>query len=111
MSDYYDSICPFCENNLLLTYFCEDCTSVFCQECVHFAIADDLICASCGSHEISMANMSSLECKSCKSRHIASVQKQVKTCPSCSSNRVVKIVDKILSQQINNDNADIKNVS
>ncbi len=94
MSDYYDNLCPFCENNLLLTYFCEDCTSVFCQECVHFAIADDLICASCGSHEISMANMASLECKSCKSRHIASVQKQVKTCPNCSSNGVVKIVDK-----------------
>ncbi|TFG19029.1 MAG: hypothetical protein EU530_07475 [Promethearchaeota archaeon] len=95
MSDaYYESCCPFCEKNLLLSYFCQNCASVFCEECVHFALTDELVCATCGSREISMENMTALECKECKSRHIASVQKHVKTCPSCSSDQVTKIVDK-----------------
>ncbi|MHA1112082.1 MAG: hypothetical protein ACTSRE_13320 [Promethearchaeota archaeon] len=91
---YYENLCPFCESNLLLSYFCEECHSVFCEECVHFALTDELKCATCGSKEVSMENMAQLECKDCKSKHIVSVQKQVKTCPSCSSDHVMKIVDK-----------------
>ena len=94
MSDYYENLCPFCESNLLLSYFCADCHSVFCEDCVHFTIADELVCSSCGSREISMENIAALECKNCNSRHIASIQKQIKTCPQCSSDHVVKIVQK-----------------
>ncbi|MBN2155722.1 MAG: B-box zinc finger protein [Candidatus Lokiarchaeota archaeon] len=94
MSDYYENLCPFCENNLLLSFYCEDCNAVFCNDCVHYALTDELVCASCGSKEISMANMAALECKQCHSRHITTVQKQIKTCPNCSSNSVTKIVDK-----------------
>jgi hypothetical protein len=94
MTDYYENLCPFCENNLLLSYFCEDCTSVFCEECVHFALTDEMACAACGSKEVSLVNLAALECKECRSKHIVTVQKQVKTCPSCSSSHVTKIVDK-----------------
>jgi len=94
MSDYYENLCPFCENNLLLTYFCSDCTAVFCENCVQYALNDELICTNCGSKEISMVNMAALECKQCKSNHITSIQKKLHTCPNCSSGNVVKIITK-----------------
>lgn len=94
-TDYYEELCPFCENNLLLIYLCEECSAVFCGDCLKEAYTDELICSNCGHTNILKNKSDKFVCKECKSENIISIKKKVQVCPNCGDNHVIKISDKI----------------
>ncbi|MHA1819233.1 MAG: hypothetical protein ACTSU2_03470 [Promethearchaeota archaeon] len=90
-----DELCPFCENNLILTYICEDCNAVFCSDCLKEIWSEEFVCSNCGSHNIEEDKSSKrIYCKECKSENIITLRKKVKICPNCMGQNVVKIEDK-----------------
>lgn len=94
-TDYYEELCPYCENNLLLIYLCEECSAVFCGDCLKESYTDDLICSNCGHTNILKNKSDRFICKECKSENIISIKKKVQLCPNCGDTHVIKISDKI----------------
>ncbi|MHA1727485.1 MAG: hypothetical protein ACTSWY_01980 [Promethearchaeota archaeon] len=95
--DYYQGLCQFCENSLILQYICEDCNAVFCADCLKESTTTELVCNNCGGANISKDKNDKFYCKECKSETIVSVQKTQGICPNCAGSNVMKITEKAQS--------------
>ncbi|MHA1339571.1 MAG: PH domain-containing protein [Promethearchaeota archaeon] len=94
MNDYYEELCPFCEHNIFLTYICEDCTAVFCGDCLKEKVSEELICSNCGHNELERNKAGKFYCVKCNSENIISVKKTLYTCPNCGESKIIKISEK-----------------
>ncbi|MBD3353115.1 MAG: hypothetical protein GF364_16660, partial [Candidatus Lokiarchaeota archaeon] len=95
MIDYYEDLCPFCENNLLLMYLCESCNAVFCGDCIQEAEKEVLMCSDCGYEDIQESKSDKFVCNRCDSENIISVKKTIQICPNCASSYVIRITEKV----------------
>lgn len=94
MADYYEELCPFCENNYLLIYLCEECHAVFCGDCLKETTREELICYNCGRSDLEQNKSGKFYCKNCDSENIISEKRTVPACPNCAESSVVKIIQK-----------------
>jgi len=90
-----EQICRFCHRYVQLAYYCEDCGSNCCSDCLHEDHVDHYICQECNSKKVESSNSEKKRiCKDCGSENVARVSQLIKSCPKCHSHHIVNIYEK-----------------
>jgi len=90
-----EQICRFCQRYVKLAYYCEECGSSCCSDCLHEERVDYLICQECNSRNIETTNSEKRkECKDCGSENIVKTNQLLKSCPKCHSHQIINIYEK-----------------
>ncbi|MHA1562512.1 MAG: PH domain-containing protein, partial [Promethearchaeota archaeon] len=94
MPIYKNESCPICGKNPNLTYICEDCHEIFCEDCVDLNGEDNLVCVQCGDADIHSDKHGRPFCRKCGSHNMRNIKKLNPTCRICESENVVLIEEK-----------------
>ncbi len=90
-----EQVCRFCHSYVKLAYYCEECGSSCCSECLHEKKVDFFICQECKSKNIEILNSENKKvCKDCGSENVVKVNQRLKSCPKCDSHQVINIYEK-----------------
>jgi len=95
MLDQHIQICRFCQRNVKLAYYCEDCGISCCNDCLHEEKYDFYVCQDCNSKNIEILDSGKKKiCKSCEKENVKLVNQQLKSCPKCHSHQIINIYEK-----------------
>ncbi|MHA1718095.1 MAG: PH domain-containing protein [Promethearchaeota archaeon] len=94
MPIYPNEVCPICGENPNLTYICEDCHEIFCEDCVDIHEEENLGCVQCGSTDIHYDKHGHPFCRDCGGNNLRTIKKLIPSCRICESENVISIVDK-----------------
>jgi len=95
MSDQHIQICRFCQRNIKLAYYCEDCGTSCCSDCLHEEKYDFYVCQDCNSKNIEILDSGKKKvCKNCGKENVKLVNQQLKSCPKCHSHQIINIYEK-----------------
>ncbi|MFX1555855.1 MAG: B-box zinc finger protein, partial [Promethearchaeota archaeon] len=95
MSELHLQICRFCQRNIKLAYYCEDCGASCCSDCLTEERIESFICQDCNSKNIQVSESGKKKfCKDCGKDNIAQVNQLIKSCPKCHSNHIINIYEK-----------------
>ncbi|TFG02444.1 MAG: hypothetical protein EU539_13100 [Promethearchaeota archaeon] len=95
MSDKNLQLCRFCQRNVKLAYYCEECGASCCSDCLHDERIDYFICQDCDSKNIEFFDSEGKKkCKDCESENITKVTQHLKSCPKCHSHKILNIYEK-----------------
>ena len=90
-----EQICRFCQRYVKLAYYCEDCGSSCCSDCLHEKKVDFYICQECNSKNIDVSDSEKRKvCKECGKENIIKVNQLLKSCPKCGSHKIINIYEK-----------------
>ncbi|UCC20092.1 MAG: hypothetical protein JSV62_02080 [Promethearchaeota archaeon] len=90
-----EQICRFCHRYVKLAYYCEECGSSCCSECLHEKKVDFFICQDCKSKNIEILKSENKKyCKDCGKDNITKVNQRLKSCPKCDSHQIINIYEK-----------------
>ncbi|KKL57979.1 hypothetical protein LCGC14_2230020, partial [marine sediment metagenome] len=90
-----EQICRFCHKYVQLAYYCEDCSSNCCSDCLHEEYIDYNKCQDCNSRKIDNLDSDKKKvCNDCGSENIVKGSQLIKTCPKCNSHNIVNIYEK-----------------
>ncbi|MFX1431728.1 MAG: hypothetical protein ACFFCY_16300 [Promethearchaeota archaeon] len=90
-----EQVCRFCHRYVKLAYYCEECGSSCCSECLHEKKVDFFNCQDCKSKNIELSNSENKRiCKDCGSENVAKVNQRLKSCPKCDSHEIINIYEK-----------------
>jgi hypothetical protein len=90
-----EQVCRFCHRYIKLAYYCEECGSSCCSECLHEKKVDFYICQECKSKNIEILKSENEKvCKDCGSDDIVKVNQRLKSCPKCDSHQIINIYEK-----------------
>jgi hypothetical protein len=88
-------ICRFCQRNVKLAYYCEDCGVSCCSDCLHEEKIDSYICQECNSKNIIVPESGNKKtCKDCGTDNIIRSNQLLKSCPKCHSHQIINIYEK-----------------
>lgn len=95
MSEQLFQICRFCQRNVKLAYYCEDCGTSCCSDCLHEEKIDSYICQKCNSKNIFVPESGNKKaCKDCGAEDIIRSNQLLKSCPKCHSHQIINIYEK-----------------
>jgi hypothetical protein len=95
MSEQHFQICRFCQRNVKLAYYCEDCGTSCCSDCLHEEKIDSYICQECNSKNIFVLESGNKKaCKDCGAESIIKSNQLLKSCPKCHSHQIINIFEK-----------------
>ncbi|MFX1408660.1 MAG: B-box zinc finger protein [Promethearchaeota archaeon] len=95
MSELHLQICRFCQRNIKLAYYCEDCGASCCSDCLTEERIESFICQDCNSKNIQVSESGKKKfCKDCGKDNITQVNQLIKSCPKCHSNHIINIYEK-----------------
>lgn len=90
-----EQICRFCHRYVQLVYYCEDCGTNSCSNCLHEQHVEYYICQDCNSKNINISGAEKKNvCKDCGSINVIKVSQLKKSCPKCNSHQIVNIYEK-----------------
>jgi len=90
-----EQVCRFCHRYVKLAYYCEECGSSCCSECLHEKKVDFFICQECKSKNIEILKSDNKKvCKDCGEESIVKINQRLKSCPKCDSHQIVNIYEK-----------------
>ena len=90
-----EQICRFCHRYVQLAYYCEECGSNCCSDCLHEEHVNYDICQDCNSRKIDDSDSNKKKvCKDCGSESIGKRSQLIKSCPKCNSHNIVNIYEK-----------------
>ncbi len=90
-----EQVCRFCHRYVKLAYYCEECGSSCCPECLHEKKVDFFICQECKSKNIEFLNSENKKiCTDCGTENVAKVNQRLKSCPKCDSHQIINIYEK-----------------
>ncbi|MEE9378650.1 MAG: hypothetical protein V3V33_11530 [Candidatus Lokiarchaeia archaeon] len=90
-----EQICRFCHRYVKLAYYCEECGSSCCSECLHEKKVDFFICQDCKSRNIQILESENEKvCKDCGKDNITKANQLLKSCPKCDSHQIINIYEK-----------------
>ncbi len=90
-----EQVCRFCHRYVKLAYYCEECGSSCCSECLHEKKVDFFICQDCKSRNIQILESENKKvCKDCGKNNITKANQLLKSCPKCDSHQIVNIYEK-----------------
>ena len=52
MSEQHSQTCRFCQRNVKLAYYCEECGANCCSDCLHEERIDSYSCQDCNSKNV-----------------------------------------------------------
>ncbi len=95
MSEITSQLCRFCLTTKNLTYYCENCGSSCCSDCIHEEKLGYYVCHKCNSKNIDIRDEGDTKiCKNCGSEDVNKAFHNFKSCPKCSSKNVLNIYEK-----------------
>lgn len=95
MSEQHFQICRFCQRNVKLAYYCEDCGTSCCSDCLHEEKIDTYLCQDCNSKDIFVPESGNKKaCKDCGAENIVRSNQLLKSCPKCHSHQIINIYEK-----------------
>jgi len=90
-----DQVCRFCHRYVKLAYYCEECGTSCCSDCLHEKKVDFYICQDCKSKNIKILDSEKKKvCNDCGEENIVKVNQRLKSCPKCSSHQIINIYEK-----------------
>ncbi len=90
-----EQICRFCHRYVQLAYYCEECGSNCCSDCLHEQHIDYFACQNCSSKNINISGSEKKKvCNDCGSDIIIQVNQLIKSCPKCKSHQIINIYEK-----------------
>jgi len=90
-----EQVCRFCHRYVKLAYYCEECGSSCCPECLHEKKVEFFICQDCKSKNIEILKSENKKvCKDCGEENIVKVNQRLKACPKCDSHQIINIYEK-----------------
>ena len=87
-----EQVCRFCQRYVKLAYYCEDCGSSCCSDCLHEKKVEFYTCQACNSEKIE--NSDEDVCKECGKEDITRTSRYVRSCPKCGSHKIINIYEK-----------------
>ncbi len=93
MSNNNSHICRFCQSNMELAYYCEECGTSCCSDCLCEELFDYYVCQECDSKNIEILDGVKV-CKQCNATNIIKTTKHLKSCPKCHSHQIINIYEK-----------------
>lgn len=95
MLDLSLQLCRFCQRNVKLAYYCEECGASFCTDCLNEEKIDFFVCQDCNSKNIEILKTDRKKvCKDCESENINKITQHLKSCPKCSSPKIINVYEK-----------------
>ncbi|NVM16248.1 MAG: hypothetical protein HWN80_00925 [Candidatus Lokiarchaeota archaeon] len=95
MSEQHFQVCRFCQRNVKLAYYCEECGTSCCSDCLHEEKIDSYICQECNSKNIFVPDSGNKKaCKDCGAENIIKSNQLLKSCPKCHSHQIINIYEK-----------------
>ena len=95
MSSKNLQLCRFCQKHVKLAYYCEECGTSCCSDCLHDERVDYFICQECNSKNIEFIDSNGKKlCKDCGTENINNVTQHLKSCPKCHSHKILNIYEK-----------------
>ena len=70
MSDQQLQVCHFCQRTIKLAYYCEDCGTSCCSDCLNEEKIETLSCHDCNSQKIDTTKGKKFTCEDCGSENI-----------------------------------------
>jgi len=95
-SDYSDlQLCKFCQRTTKLSYYCEDCGTSCCADCLHEEKIEYFVCQECDSKNIEILDSGGRKvCKDCGQEAIVKASQKFKECGKCHSHKIINIYEK-----------------
>ena len=95
MSEQLHQMCRFCHRNVKLAYYCENCGSSCCSDCLKEKKMESFRCQKCDSINIEFSDSGNKKiCKDCGSEDIFQSTQLIKSCPKCGSTSIINIYEK-----------------
>lgn len=93
-------MCHFCNNHQEIAFYCEDCGSSCCSDCLSTEKSITFFCGECNSKNIEIRDSGDKKvCKECLSENIKTKIKRMKACPDCDSTNIKNIYQKKREQE------------
>ncbi|MFW9999908.1 MAG: hypothetical protein ACFE9Q_02360 [Candidatus Hodarchaeota archaeon] len=90
-----EQVCRFCHSYVKLAYYCEECGSSCCSDCLHEKKVNFYICQDCKSKNIRVLDSENKKvCLDCGKTNIAKSNQLLKACPKCKSHQIINIYEK-----------------
>ncbi|MFX1568779.1 MAG: hypothetical protein ACFFCV_10490 [Promethearchaeota archaeon] len=91
-----EQVCRFCHSvHVKLAYYCEECGSSCCSDCLHEKKVNYYICQDCKSKNIRNLDSDSKKiCQDCGSTNIVKTNQLMRACPKCDSPKIINIYEK-----------------
>lgn len=90
-----DQVCRFCHRYVKLAYYCEECGTSCCSDCLHEKKVYFFICQDCKSKNIKILDSGKKKvCNDCGKENIGKVNQRLKSCPKCDSHQIINIYEK-----------------
>ena len=87
-------MCRFCQRYVKLAYYCEECGSSCCSDCLHEKKVDFYTCQDCNSTSREPESPDKRRCGECGKENVERERKILKSCPKCGSHKIVNIYEK-----------------
>ncbi|MFX1448523.1 MAG: B-box zinc finger protein [Promethearchaeota archaeon] len=95
MSEQHFQVCRFCQRKVKLAYYCEECGTSCCSDCLHEEKIDSYLCQECNSKNIFVPESGNKKaCKDCGAESIIKSNQLLKSCPKCHSHQIINIFEK-----------------
>ncbi|KKN52078.1 hypothetical protein LCGC14_0616310 [marine sediment metagenome] len=88
-----DQVCRFCQRYVKLTYYCEECGTNCCSDCLHEKKIESYTCQECDSKNIDKSGSKKL-CNECGNETFTKGTQYLKSCPKCGSPKILNIYEK-----------------
>ena len=90
-----EQVCRFCHSYSKLSYYCEECGSSCCSDCLHEKKVNSYICQDCKSKNIRISDSENKKvCQDCGNNNIVKSTQLLKACPKCDSPKIINIYEK-----------------
>jgi hypothetical protein len=90
-----EQVCRFCQRYVKLAYYCEECGSSCCSDCLHEKKVDFYTCQDCNSKNIENTDSDRRKvCHECGKENVIKVNQHLKSCPKCGSHKIINIYEK-----------------
>jgi len=88
-------ICRFCQRNTNLAYYCENCGTSCCSDCLDDQKVEVYECQDCNLRKIEIQGSENKRiCIVCGKDNIIKLTQYIKSCPKCHSQKIINIYEK-----------------
>ncbi|KKM77120.1 hypothetical protein LCGC14_1373290 [marine sediment metagenome] len=88
-----DQVCRFCQRYVKLSYYCEECGTTCCSDCLHEKKVELYTCQECDSKNIDTSSSKKV-CNECGNETLVKRTQHLKICPKCGSPKILNIYEK-----------------
>lgn len=90
-----EQMCRFCHRYVKIAYYCQECGTSCCSDCLNENKFEFYICQDCKSRNIEILDSGKKKvCRDCGKENIVKVNQVLKSCPKCNSHQIINIYEK-----------------